>query len=436
MTVFTVIMKCLAMFIEIFMCCIFCNTFLAKEGLKVDKIVLCVWSIVGTLFVTVTDAIQIFPYVNSILIFLILVLIQLLNYRARIGLSILFTLIYSVILKAVDFTIAYFSAFVVGFDVRYLLENKGVGQTVWLFLSRAILVLIVLTINKIFEKNTKFIKKYVMIMCIYSIFILISIFVMVELNIEKGNAETELFLTIFFVAIIVIELIMFYFVIKTGEVYEQKQQVKLIKLKNAMLQKSLDETEQTFRLWRNSVHDYKNNIIVLRQLCEDGNIDEITKYLTRESELINKKMFYIHTGNSSVDAIVNIKQNIAEKKGIVFMINASIPQKCYIREMDIAGILGNLIDNAIEACEGESEPYIDITIRQEKSFVIIKIVNKFSRKISKKLETTKHKKIFHGVGIGSVKSIVESYEGEFTIEKNGNEVIAKILIPNYKKEYQ
>lgn len=83
MTVFTVIMKCLAMFIEIFMCCIFCNTFLAKEGLKVDKIVLCVWSIVGTLFVTVTDAIQIFPYVNSILIFLILVLIQLLNYRAR-----------------------------------------------------------------------------------------------------------------------------------------------------------------------------------------------------------------------------------------------------------------------------------------------------------------------------------------------------------------
>ena len=192
---------------------------------------------------------------------------------------------------------------------------------------------------------------------------------------------------------------MFYFVIKTGEVYEQKQQVKLIKLKNAMLQKSLDETEQTFRLWRNSVHDYKNNIIVLRQLCEDGNIDEITKYLTRESELINKKMFYIHTGNSSVDAIVNIKQNIAEKKGIVFMINASIPQKCYIREMDIAGILGNLIDNAIEACEGESEPYIDITIRQEKSFVIIKIVNKFSRKISKKLETTKHKKIFHGVGI-------------------------------------
>ena len=52
------------------------------------------------------------------------------------------------------------------------------------------------------------------------------------------------------------------------------------------------------------------------------------------------------------------------------------------------------------------------------------------------METTKHKKIFHGVGIGSVKSIVESYEGEFTIEKNGNEVIAKILIPNYKKEYQ
>jgi sensor histidine kinase YesM len=349
----------------------------------------------------------------------------------RVGLSVLLTLIYSVILTAVDFMIAYFSAFVLGFDVRYLLDTHGLGRLAWILLSKAILILIVITINKIFEKTMIFIKRYVVIMCIYSIFLLILIFVMIELNIGRGSVETELFLTIFFIASIVIELLMFYFVIKTGEGHEQKRQAELIELKNNMLQKSLDETEQAFKLWRSSVHDYKNNIIALRQLVNDGKIKEVSEYLNHESELIDKKMFYIRTGSSVVDTIVNTKQNFAEEKGITFVVNAIIPGKCIISELDMASILGNLIDNAIEACEGENEPYIDVTIRQEKTFIVIKIINKYSREFSNNLKTTKNKKMFHGIGIGSVKSIVEKYEGKFSIEKKGNEVVAKIVMSNF-----
>lgn len=436
MTVFFWIIEYIASFIEILMCCVFCGIFLTKEEFSDRKYLAFAGSALSALLIAGLNKIEIFSFVNSILVLFVIILFQLFLYKAKIGLCIVFPLIYAVILAAIDFAVSYFSALILQVDANYLLNHQNFSRILCILMSKFLLILTVVTIRKLLRKSIIFIKKYIVIMCIYSAFLLVSLHIMVELNIKNRSPETELFLVIFFITSISIELLVLYFIIKTGESYEQQQKNELIDMKNTMLQKSLDETEQTFRLWRNSVHDYKNNIIVLRQLCEDGNIDEITKYLTRESELINKKMFYIHTGNSSVDAIVNIKQNIAEKKGIVFMINASIPQKCYIREMDIAGILGNLIDNAIEACEGESEPYIDITIRQEKSFVIIKIVNKFSRKISKKLETTKHKKIFHVVGIGSVKSIVESYEGEFTIEKNGNEVIAKILIPNYKKEYQ
>lgn len=268
-------------------------------------------------------------------------------------------------------------------------------------------------------------------MCIYSIFLLISLFLMVELNMDKRNTEIELLLTFFFVASILIEVIMFYFVIKMGESYQEKQKVELIEMKNNMLQKSLDETEQAFKLWRSSVHDYKNNVIALTQLAEDGNIEEIRKYLSRENKLIDRKMFYIRTGNSVVDTIINTKQNSAEKKGITFAVNAAIPEKCNISELDIANILGNLIDNAIEASVNEREPYIDLVIKQEKQFILIKIINKYSGEFSKEMETTKQKKMFHGIGIVSIKSIVDKYEGEFLIRKQGNEVIAEILIPNF-----
>ena len=131
-----------------------------------------------------------------------------------------------------------------------------------------------------------------------------------------------------------------------------------------------------------------------------------------------------------MDAIVNTKQRLSEEKGITFIVNAAIPKKCCVREIDMSNILGNLIDNAMEASQGEEEPYIDLTIRQEKIFLVIKIINQYSRDFSKNLKTTKKKQKFHGIGIRSVKSIVTKYEGEFSIDKKGTEVVVKILIPN------
>lgn len=432
MTLFFWIMEYVASFIEISMCCIFCGTFLKKERLGDRKYLVFAGSVIGAILIILLNRIDIFSYINSILVILIVLFLQLFIYRAKIGRTILLILIYMVILTAVDFMIAYFTALVLDTDAGYLLNTQSFKRVVCILLSKSLLVLIVVTLSKLLKKTLVFLKRYVVIMCIYSIFLLVSLFVMVEINMDNGNPKMDLFLTIFFIVSIIIELLMFYFVIKTGESYEQKQKTELIEMKNSMLQKSLDETEQAFKLWRNSVHDYKNNILALTRLANDGNIEEIRKYLERENELIDRKMFYIRTGSGVVDTIVNTKQSFAEERGITFVVNAKIPENCVVSELDMANILGNLIDNAIEASISENAPYIDVTIRQDKQFIVMKIINKYSRELSKRLETTKYQKIFHGIGIGSVRSIVKKYDGEFSIEKLDNEVVAKILIPNFK----
>lgn len=432
MTTFYWIMEYVASFIEISMCCIFCGTFLEKERLGDRKYLVLAGSGIGAILVIVLNRIDIFSYINSMLVTLIVLFLQLLIYKAKVEKSVLFMLIYMVILTAIDFMTAYFMALVLDTDAGYLLNTQSLKRVICILLSKSLLILIIVTLSKMLKRTLIFLKRYVVIMCIYSIFLLVSLFVMVELNMNNGNPKTDLFLTIFFIASILIELLMFYFVIKTGESYEQRQKAELIEMKNRMLQKSLDETNQAFKLWKSSVHDYKHNIIALTQLADDGNIEEIKKYLKRENELMDRKMFYIQTGNSVVDAIVNTKQSFAEEKGITFVVNAKVPKNCVVSELDMANILGNLIDNAIEASNSEEEPYIDVTMRQDKHFIVIKIINKYSREFSKRLETTKHKRMFHGIGIGSVKNIVEKYEGEFSIDKQGKEVIVKILIPNFK----
>ena len=423
MTTFFWIIEYIASFIEIFMCCVFCGTFLVKEEFGDRKYLAFAGAALSALLITGLNKIEIFSVFNSIFVLFVIILFQLFLYKAKIGLCIVLPLIYAVILAAIDFAVSYFTALILQVDANYLLNHQNFSRVLCILMSKFLLILTVVTIRKLLRKSIIFIKKYIVIMCIYSAFLLVSLHIMVELNIKNRSPETELFLVIFFITSISIELLVLYFIIKTGESYEQQQKNELIDMKNTMLQKSLDETEQAFQLWRRSVHDYKNHVIALRQLAADENMEGIKEYLNCENELIQKKMFYIKTGNSVVDAIVNTK-------GITFIVNAAIPKKCCVREIDMSNILGNLIDNAMEASQGEEEPYIDLTIRQEKIFLVIKIINQYSRDFSKNLKTTKKKQKFHGIGIRSVKSIVTKYEGEFSIDKKGTEVVVKILIPN------
>ena len=95
----------------------------------------------------------------------------------------------------------------------------------------------------------------------------------------------------------------------------------------------------------------------------------------------------------------------------------------------MANILGNLIDNAIEAEQKEEEPYIEISIKQEKVFLIISIRNKCTK--MEKLDiskTSKRDSQFHGIGLKSVKKLVKKYDGEISLDLKNQEFVVNILI--------
>ena len=90
-------------------------------------------------------------------------------------------------------------------------------------------------------------------------------------------------------------------------------------------------------------------------------------------------------------------------------------------------MLGNLLDNSIEASEKEDNPFIEVRIKTIKNTLIIAISNKCSS-ISTSFETSKPDKMFHGIGLRSVKKIVNKYNGEFSTEYLDNTFIAKVMI--------
>lgn len=421
----------IATFIEIFMCSYFCGTFVAKEKLNDSKNKIVFLSTIASVIVFVLNHVKLFSYITTGIFLLLCMAIQWVCHRKKYLLSAGLVIAYAAILSAIDFIIVYIVALVADTSTAYILSEQSYIRLVCILLSKSILSILVLTLYRMIVHKRTIPPIYIVIMGVCSAFLLISNLVLIHSELGKNNDEISSFTMFFFVASLGIEMIIFGFVIKIAEGYEQKKTNLLIELNNKMLKKSLDETEQAFELWRQSIHDYKNNIIALKQMADEGHIEEIKTFLQKENELIEQKMFYIKTGNSVVDSIINTKQNIAEKQNIVFVVNVKLPPSIVLSNIDIANILGNLIDNAIEAARKETEPYIEINIKQEKSFLIINIRNKCTKLLeTNEIKTSKQDSEFHGIGLGSVRKTVKKYNGQIVLDVKNQEFIVNILIQN------
>ncbi|MBQ4522023.1 MAG: GHKL domain-containing protein [Lachnospiraceae bacterium] len=420
----------LATFIEIFLCCYFCGTFVVKEKIQDVRKRIIVLSVTASVMIILLNKLELFSYLTTLIFILLCILMQCILYRESYLHLVALVLVYAAILSAIDFLVLYFVTINMNSDIGYLTGEQSLIRIICIMLSKCILILLVITLNRVIVHNIEIPIRYILITSVCSGFLLISNFVMVHTELNKSDGEISSFSMVFFIASLGIEMVIFCFLIKIAEGYEQKKVASLVELNNKMLQKSLVETQQAFDLWRKSIHDYKHNILYLTQLVDEGNIEEIKSYLSKENDMITKKDACVKTGNTVADAIINTKRNTAEKMGILFVVNASIPNKIAVSGLDLANILGNLIDNAIEAEQKEEEPYIEITIKQEKMFLIINVRNTCTFPTAPNLRTTKEQEEFHGIGLQSVRQTVEKYEGEITISTENNQFIVTILIQN------
>ena len=285
-------------------------------------------------------------------------------------------------------------------------------------------------IDKIVSKRRIISGKYAAIIGCVAFFIFASNFSIIYLGLKQQDSNVALISTIFFVADMILGVLLLYFIFKLADSYEKQKNVELIEMQNRMLSKSLEDTERAFDLWRESIHNYKNNIITLAQLVEEESTAEIKKYLNNEIQQLGIKTHYAMTGNKVIDAVLATKKNSAEHKGINFYADGNIPDKCIVDEIDFTNIIGNLLDNAIEAAEKVENGNVSIVIKPQKKFIIIKVKNSYDGNKNNELQTTKKDKEYHGIGLKSIKRIVEKYQREFELEFKEKEVEATALLLN------
>lgn len=129
---------------------------------------------------------------------------------------------------------------------------------------------------------------------------------------------------------------------------------KQIDKRIAVYQRELIEThykevENMYKQMRGWRHDYRNHIQTMKVLASNGDMEGIKEYLNKLDTDLNTVDIAIKTGNAMADAIINSKVSLARSRDIDVSIDAHIPIKLKMSELDLCCILGNLFDNAIEA---------------------------------------------------------------------------------------
>ena len=193
------------------------------------------------------------------------------------------------------------------------------------------------------------------------------------------------------------------------------------------------EVENMYRQIRGWRHDYRNHIQMMKVLAANGDMDALKAYLDKLDTDLKTVDTVVKTGNPMADAILNSKISLARSRNIPTQVDAHIPVKLKMSELDLCCIIGNLFDNAMEASMAlrEEKRMIRVYMDMKGTQLYISFTNftaaKKLSKVGKGFKTSKGEG--HGFGLVRIDDIVSRYDGYLSRNSEDGACTTVILIP-------
>lgn len=193
------------------------------------------------------------------------------------------------------------------------------------------------------------------------------------------------------------------------------------------------EVENMYREIRGWRHDYRNHIQMMKALAANDDMDGIRSYLDGLDADLSTVDTTVRTGNPMADAILNSKISLARSREITVRVDAHIPVRLTMSELDLCCIVGNLFDNAIEASMTlpREKRMIRVYMDMKGSQLYISFTNFAApgklKKVGKRFHTTKGEG--HGFGLVRIDNIIERLNGYLRRASEDGAFTTEILIP-------
>lgn len=363
----------------------------------------------------------------------------LMNIISSLGATFLITLCYqSKFLKKLIVTILNYLTFficeaivacIIGVSNISLLQNTYLGNSFSLIMVEILAFIFVKIIGKFKNLNCNTPMPWSFMITIILV-PLISIFFEIQLFMQENISEIIYILSL--ICVLILNFIIFYLYDSNTKTFNEKIKTEMIKQEIEYYHKQSELIQKNSEEIKHLRHDMKNHLIAIKELAKSKDTDKILEYISTLYDKIDPSQMYCSTGIFEIDSVLNYKLSQAEKKGISISSEIMIPSDLKIKSHDFVTILGNLIDNAIEATNKlDDNKYIKLNIKYSKGTIFIAVKNSYNGKLNifnNEYRTTKDEDGLHGIGIKSIETAVKKYNGDMIISHTNNEFYIKILL--------
>ncbi|MCH5347928.1 MAG: sensor histidine kinase [Oscillospiraceae bacterium] len=208
---------------------------------------------------------------------------------------------------------------------------------------------------------------------------------------------------------------------------------RIERFQSELIEKQVQEIQNMYRQIRGWRHDYRNHIQNMKIQLSEGNYEKLSGYLDQLADDLDTVDTVIKTGNVMADAILNSKLNTAKKLNVSLNVKANVPEKLPISDVELCSALGNMLDNAVEACASlpEAERFIRVYIGRLKGQLYLSVQNSAGevRKEKGSYISTKEDSGQHGYGLFRIDRIAKKYGGYVNRQNEEGIFATEIMIP-------
>jgi len=188
----------------------------------------------------------------------------------------------------------------------------------------------------------------------------------------------------------------------------------------------MNEMHQTLSILR---HDFKYHLRVIDELLKAGDMEKVGLYLAEVRKQMPDGELHYYCTDSVINALLANYARNCEKSNIKYDAKIAFPKTLSMPRYDMCILLGNLLENALEACKKlQSGAEIELVVKTDEPHLAIMVKNSFDGVVNEKNGELTSTKKDGGFGLRSVKTIAERYNGHITIERTENVFTIYVMV--------
>ncbi|MBP5431419.1 sensor histidine kinase [Ruminococcus sp.] len=346
----------------------------------------------------------------------------------------LYTVIFTILLTIIpSLLIVYIVSWVSNVNYATLINKNDSLKIATNLLSKFCQFLTIKIVLINFKKEKSNTSKPQIVMYASIMFFSILAIIFTRDSLQQGAINTD-FCVYVTLAIIVVDLVLCSLIYFYSELNRKKIDIKMQEFTIQQQQRDIDNIIKDYNETLKIRHDLKKYLNIAVEMMEEKEYDKLEEYIKSfQDNKIRGTRIYVNTQNKMFNAIINQKMNEAE--------NLNIKVECTIcddlsdfkgmEDIELCLIFLNLLDNAIEAEKNVKNPVIRFHVFKNTGYACFKVENVVEQDVlalNPKLKTTKSDKKVHGIGLKSVREIIEQHDGIFNITQDGKWFIAEIML--------